>query len=187
MGLLAEWRAERDRRQRAATFVRVLYREPDAADVLWLASSATAGDTDHARWELRYARRAMGMLVARRDALDDRTASLVAHELVEALSRDPQVGSGRMSLAERQLNDRLRAYGDALTARAAEPTGARLARVLVTFATGRDAADPRLLERAGALLAQYMDEANAALRDAFGVASLPEDLPPSAVVQGRAR
>jgi hypothetical protein len=188
MGLLAEWRAERERRHRAALFVRVLHQEPEPDDVSWLATMATAGDSDHARWELRYARRAMGLLVARRDALDDRTASLVAHELVEALARDPHVGTGRLSLAERQLNDRLRSYGDALTARAAEPTGTRLAKVLVGFATaGRDATDPRLLARAGAIIARYMDEANGALRDAFGAASLPEDIAPSAVAQGRQR
>jgi hypothetical protein len=188
MGLLAEWRAERERRHRAALFVRVLHHEPDDADVRWLAAAATGGDADHARWELRYARRALGLLVARRDALDDRTASLVAHELIEALARDPHVGTGRISLAERQLNDRLRSYGDALTARAAEPTGARLARVLVGFATaGRDADDPRLFERAGAIIGQYMEEANGALRDAFGTASLPDDVPPSAVAPQRPR
>ena len=32
-----------------------------------------------------------------------------------------------------------------------------------------------------------LDEANGALRDAFGAASLPEDVPPSAVAQARHR
>ena len=66
------------RQRRSST---ALFREPDAADVEWLAATATRGDLDHARWELRYARRALGLITAQRDALDDRTASIVARAI----------------------------------------------------------------------------------------------------------
>ena len=75
MPLFARWRAERDLQRKAESFVAVLFREPGAADVQWLAEAATRGDADHALWELRYARRALGLIAAQRDALDDRTAS----------------------------------------------------------------------------------------------------------------
>ena len=71
MGLLGDWQADRERRRRAAAFVRTLHQEPDPSDVAWLARFITAGDSDHAAWELRYARRALGFLVAQRDAPDD--------------------------------------------------------------------------------------------------------------------
>ncbi len=82
---LRAWREERLLRQRAAAYVRTLSGEPEAADVDGLARDVTRGDVDHARWELRYARRALGLLVAGRDALDDRTASVVARELAASL------------------------------------------------------------------------------------------------------
>src|SRR5262245_1967900 len=76
MPLFARGRAERELQRKAEAFVAVLFREPDPADVQWLAEAATRGDTDHALWELRYARRALGLIAAQRDALDDRTASV---------------------------------------------------------------------------------------------------------------
>jgi hypothetical protein len=53
MAMFDRWRAERDAGRKAATFAEALIREPDPADVQWLASAATRGDTDHAQWELR--------------------------------------------------------------------------------------------------------------------------------------
>ena len=76
-GALDDWRAARMIRTRAAAYVAVLWRDPAPEEAQWLASHS-AGDLDHARWELRYARRALGLLTAQRDALDDRTASVVA-------------------------------------------------------------------------------------------------------------
>jgi hypothetical protein len=87
MGLLRRWQAERDLRRRATACARALAREPAEEDVHWLAAHGTAGDLDHARWELRYARRALGLIAAQRDALDDRTASAVAHALAAELAR----------------------------------------------------------------------------------------------------
>jgi len=48
------------RQRKAAKFAEALFREPDPADVEWLTKAATRGDVDHAQWELRYARRALG-------------------------------------------------------------------------------------------------------------------------------
>ncbi|MBI1810184.1 MAG: hypothetical protein HYR75_09830, partial [Gemmatimonadetes bacterium] len=66
--LTAEWRVDRERKRRAGAFLAALRREPDDADVRWLADAAAQGDVDHARWELRYARLALGVLTAQRDA-----------------------------------------------------------------------------------------------------------------------
>lgn len=182
MGLLDGWQADRDRRRRAAAFVRTLHVEPDATEVAWLARFVTAGDADHAAWELRYARRALGLVVAQRDALDDWTASLVARELAESLAADPHVAVGALPLAERQFNDRLASYREALVERSPEPLGVRLADVLLAYAGAPDAR-PEQVARVAVVLARYVDEANAALREAFGVASLPDDVPPSEAVR----
>ena len=72
--------------RKAEGFAVVLRGEPAAEDVAWLAHAATKGDTDHAAWELRYARRALGVLVAQRDALDDRTGSGVARAVTDPSS-----------------------------------------------------------------------------------------------------
>src|SRR5919199_2437945 len=102
MPLFARWRAERDLRRRSAAYVATLLQEPSEADAAWLAQVATRGDLDHARWELRYARRAVGLLVAERDALDDRTGSAVAHALTAALHADPNIARDMLDVAERQ-------------------------------------------------------------------------------------
>src|SRR5881394_3983782 len=118
MPLFARWRAERELARKAAAYVAAIFRDPDPADVEWLAASATRGDADHATWELRYARRAMGLIAAQRDALDDRTASIVARELAEALGRDQNIASKMAETAEHQFNARLSAYRDGLAAKA---------------------------------------------------------------------
>ena len=179
------WREERALRRRAVAYVGVLSAEPAGEDVAWLARLDPGGDSDHARWELRYARRAMGLLVAERDALDDRTASEVGRALAAALRFDPQIAPGKRSVAEQQLNARLAAYADALRERRAdEPTAGRLGRVLLTFTTGAERARASTaadVARAGETLSRYLLEANEALRESFGVATLPEDVAPSAV------
>ena len=142
-------------------------------DVAWLSEHGTDCDTDHARWELRYARRALGLIAAQRDALDDRTASLVATELARSLANDPAIAPGKIRMAERQLNARLSAYGDALGNREGEGSGWHLGRTLLEFAGHRDAVRPNVVATAGDLLARYLGEANAALRKSFGAATLP--------------
>jgi hypothetical protein len=181
MGLFAQWRAARQLQRKADRFVETLLGEPHADDVRWLATGATRGDEDHARWELRYARRAIGVLVAQRDALDDRTGSVVARAMSAAFERDPRIGRDRIELAERQFNARLSAYRDALEARVADPVP-RLGQTLLAFAGGsfRDVDDH--VRRAGELLSNYESDANDQLRDIFGSAALPEHIPPSALV-----
>lgn len=176
------WRDDRELFRKSDAYVETLMREPSDADVAWLAQSATKGDLDHARWELRYARRALGLIVSQRDALDDKTGSAVARVLAEAMARDRSVDASTIELAERQFNARISAYRDGLDSRSSEtPVATRLGQTLFAFAGGafRDAkAD---VARGGELLTGYAAEANQALRASFGTAQLPENVPPSAV------
>ena len=168
-------------RRTAALYVRTLLDEPDADDVSWLATAATRGDADRARWELRYARRAAGLLSAERDALDDRTASAVARELGESWLKDRNIAADKRHTAEQQFNARLRTLGDALTARSSpEPTSTRLGRALL-FAAGQFAPPSADLDRAGRIVSGYLERANEALRKEFGTATLPENVAPSAL------
>lgn len=176
------WRDDRDLQRKADAYVASLMREPADADVEWLARTATRGDADHARWELRYARRALGLIVAQRDALDDKTGSAVARTLADAMARDRSVDASTIEIAERQFNARISAYRDGLDSRASgTPVATRLGQTLFAFAGGafRDAKDD--VARGGELLTAYASEANESLRGAFGTAQLPENLPPSAV------
>ena len=180
MSVWRQWRAERAAREHARVYVAALLIEPSEADVSWLASGPAAGDADHARWEWRYARRALGMLAAQRDALDDRTASAVSAALTLAMWRNTQIAPDRRDMAARQFNVRLAAYGDALAARsAAEGTSDRLGRVLLGFA-GNVAPSPAQVSEAGARIAAHLIDALERLRAVFGAASLPEDVAPSA-------
>lgn len=177
------WRTEWRLRRGAVDYVASLFAEPDDDDVRWLAAAATDGDVDRARWELRYARRALGLVVAERDALDDRTGSLVARELADALRVDRMVAAGMVHVAQRQFNDRLAQYRGVLTARSAtEGTGARLGRALLQAAAPpRHAPGETTIARGGEILARYLGAANEGLRKTFGSPTLPEDLPPSAL------
>lgn len=179
MALFSHWRKSRQRQQSADGYVASLLREPDEADVTWLAKVATRGDDDHARWELRYARRAIGQMVAQRDALDDRTASIVAAALTAAFQADRNIDPARFALVERQFNARVAAYRDALGARSADGV-VRLGQTLLAFSGGsfRDIDDT--VKRAGAIMGGFEREANESLRAAFGMAALPEHVPPSA-------
>lgn len=176
------WRAERERRRRARVYVAAALAEPAADDVTWLANAATAGDDDHARWELRYARMAIAVLVAERDALDDRTGSEVAAALREAFAVDDRVAPDLRPLAERQLAERLATYRDAFQARGASGAAERMARVLLSFASDGTRSAGAPLGRATAVLGGYVDAANSALVAAYGSVSLPDHLPPSEVV-----
>jgi hypothetical protein len=181
-----EWRHGRDRSRRAGAFVDAARREPAEADVQWLADAAANGDLDHARWELRYARWALAALSAQRDALDDRTGSDVLAALNTAIQADEAIDPGMVALAERQFNDRLSGYREAMNARGGKVGGGeRLGRVLLAFASdgARSAGAP--LPRAIALLAGYLAEINDALRTVYGAASLPEHLPPSEMKDDR--
>jgi hypothetical protein len=180
MPFFKEWREARQLQKKAVQFVAVLTQEPGDNDVTWLAQTATRGDEDHARWELRYARRAIGLLIAQRDALNDRTGSLVARAVSEAFENDARIDRDRRDLAERQFNARLSAYRDALGARVPDAS-VRLGQTLLAFSGGsfRDIDDR--VKRAGELLHAYVKESNEALRSVFGTAALPEHVAPSAL------
>ena len=131
-GLLNEWRNEWRLRRGTVAYVESLLRDPDADDLATLCALVTGGDEDRARWELRYARRALGVLVAQRDALDDRTGSEVAREVAAALHNDRHVATDMVKVAERQFSERLAAFREVLTTRRPEEgTAARLGRVLL--------------------------------------------------------
>ena len=175
MGLLAEWKASRDRRRRSASYLEALLHAPDPADVSWM--SEICGHAELARRELVFARRAVGLIVAERDALDDRTASDVAHQLVAIVDREAR-DSPEMGRAWAQ---RWRAYTAALAVRGeAEAPAARLARVLLAGAEVH-APSTEALVRATQFVVATRTKANEALGAVFGVASLPEDVRPSAM------
>src|SRR5258708_14052650 len=106
MPIFGRWRGERDLGKKVASYVASLMREPEDADVEWLTRAATKGDADHARWELRYARRAVGLIVAQRDALDDKTGSAVARELSDAVARDSHGDASTVAIPVREVQAR---------------------------------------------------------------------------------
>jgi hypothetical protein len=181
-----EWLETRALARRVGAYVATVRAEPADDDARWLAESATRGDVDHARWELRYARRALGLLAAQRDALDDRTPSAVARELAASLKREPLVDAAKLEVAERQFNQRLRAYADVLAERGeGEPTSSRLGRALLSFAGGGVTPSRDDVARGGALLASYLADGSSALQRIFGAAVLPENVPPSVAAGDR--
>lgn len=171
-------RAAEGRRRAVQAYILDASAEPDDQDVEWLASIAGDGDLDRARWELRYARRALALLVAERDALDDRTGSIVAREMRQALQMDRSVAAGMVAVAERQLNQRLTSFRTALANRnAGDSPELRVGRELLDRAGVRDVSGN--VVRASAIVGDYLEGSQQALRRAFGTASVPEDVPPS--------
>lgn len=183
MRLFRSFRADRALQRGSASYVAALLAEPAPEDVVWLAASGTRGDADHAMWELRYLRRALGILVAQRDALDDRTPSEVLRTLSSRMERDPNVDEELRELAERQFNARLSAYRDAFTSRGHGTPATRVAQNLLAFAGGPIRADDPVVVRGATLVGQYLASAGDALRASFGTAELPEDVPPSQVAR----
>jgi hypothetical protein len=179
MRLFRSFRDDRALQRGSASYVSTLMEEPAATDVDWLATSATRGDADHAVWELRYLRRALGILVAQRDALDDRTPSEVLRTLASRMERDPHVDGDLRELADRQFNARLSAYRDAFTLRGHGTPALRVAQNMLAFAGGPIRADDPVVVRGAALVADWLAAAADALRASFGTAELPEDVPPS--------
>ncbi|HWE43589.1 MAG TPA: hypothetical protein VG432_13855 [Gemmatimonadaceae bacterium] len=175
--VLATWRLRRD----AASYVRSLWQEPNAADVEWITSLEPAGDIDHARWELRYLQRAAILLAAERDSLDDRTPAAVARAIARAFDSDSAVAHNRADVARRQFNERLAAYRSVLTTRETTPLIPRLGLVLLTFLGRPTAASDPVAIRAGTIAQDALSAANAALRERFGTVALPENIAPSAV------
>ena len=177
LDMLATWRLRRD----AASYVRSLWQEPNAADVEWITSLEPAGDIDHARWELRYLQRAAILLAAERDSLDDRTPAAVARAIARPFDSDSAVAHNRADVARRQFNERLAAYRSVLTTRETTPLIPRLGLVLLTFLGRPTAATDPAAIRAGTIVQDALSAANTALRDRFGTVALPENIAPSAV------
>lgn len=176
MGLIAEWRAARERRRLAEAYLRRVLTPTDPADLDWLAG--LTGDRVVAQRELGFVKRAMGLIVAERDALDDRTAADVVHALAPKVNEEARVSAdlGRLWL------ERRRAFSQALAVRGQpEAPAVRLARVLLTGAGIASAATDDVLARATTIVQVERARANEALRAVFGEASLPEDVRPSAL------
>jgi hypothetical protein len=183
MRLFRSFRDDRALHRGSASYVAALMTEPAAADVEWLSRDATRGDADHAVWELRYLRRALGILVAQRDALDDRTPSEVLRALSSRIERDPNVDGELRELAERQFNARLSAYRDAFTSRGHGTPATRVAQNLLAFSGGPIRADDPAVVRGTALVTDYLAAAGESLRASFGTPELPDDVPPSQVAR----
>jgi len=171
----------RDVARKAAAFARLAAAEPEPAHVQWVAATATKGDDDHAAWELRYARRALAVLVAQRDALDDRTGAAVAHEVAGGFAADPAVDPSMLDVAVQQFNARLSAYRDVLHARAGASLAVRLGQMLLAFAGGPIGRDQSQVAEAGQIMTAYLAESSEALQATFGSPVLPDDVPPSAL------
>jgi len=164
-------------------YAAALMEEPAQPDVDWLAADATRGDSDHARWELRYLRRSLGILVAQRDSLDDRTPSEALRALVHRMRKDRNVDGELLELAERQFNARLSAYRDAFTSRGQGAAAVRVAQNLLAFSGGPIRADDPAVKRGTELVNAYLAMANTALRASFGEAQLPDDVRPSTLAR----
>ena len=179
---MSKWTTQqvaREWERHASSFVSTLMTEPDPQAVEQLAAIGDL-DADHARWELRYLRRAVGLLIAGRDALDDRTASLVGQALARAVEQDPSAAPAMRVVSAAQFNARLRAYRDVMGQRGGShtPIGA-LGEALIGFAGGRSGNDPRAW--ASQWIAAELERANEALRAEFGTVDLPENIAPSAM------
>lgn len=171
-------------RRKALKYVRTLHAEPSEPDVAWLASIDPGGDEDHAAWELRYARLALGVLAAERDALDDSVPAAISHAVTESLSSNRRIAAAMLPLAERQFGSRLATYRDAVARRhAGDPLDQRLGRTLLEFTSHAGVPDQSTVDRAGQIAQEYMRSASTVLLDVFGRASLPEDVRPSEAYQ----
>ncbi len=181
MRLFRLFRDDRERVSRSVAYADTLMHEPDPEDVAWLSRVATRGDSDHALWELRYLQRALGILVAQRDSLDDRTHSAVLRALMQRMEFDANVHVDLRELAERQFNARLGAYRDAFTSRGRGSAAMRVAQNLLAFAGGPIRANDPIVQYGEQLVAGYLVSANEVLRGAFGTVHMPEDVKPSAI------
>jgi len=177
MSILGDWRVARERKKRAAVYLTAITQHIALGDVEWLTAIADGRNGRLAERELQFARRAVGLIVAERDALDDRTASDVAHQLATVISSEAR----QDAVAGRAWSERWRAYTGALALRGStESPAARLARVMLSGAGVASPTSEQLVRGTQYILA-VRSAANEALRTAYGSASLPEDVRPSAV------
>lgn len=180
MGFLANRREAKRRQEAAERYLAVLLRSGDPDDVRWLSDVAGA-PADTVQRELAFAQRAIALIVAERDALDDRTAADVAHAIDALVAREARTRAGEVDA----WMEHWREYADALAARGLhEPPLRRIARVLLRRVGVGDPGSAQLVRVVGIVTRDRM-AANEALREAFGTASLPEDRAPSEVWRER--
>jgi len=180
MGMLASLQEKRRRQGLAERYVAALLRPAAAADVTWL-STAGGGSAERCTRELAFAQRAIGLIAAERDALDDQTAADVSHALDAVVSREARERRGEVA----EWSAHWRDYADALAARGrAEPPLGRIARVLLRR-VGVAEPESEQLARGVLLVTAFRHAANDVLREVYGSATLPEDRPPSAVWRER--
>jgi hypothetical protein len=181
MGLWRDWREARELARRARAYAETLLDEPPARDVQWLAERSTRADRSLAARELRYAHRAIGLIAAQRDALDDKTASAVAHALADAMPLVPPVRPEERTGIAREWQARVRLYGDAMSQRGGDGGRPmpRLARVLLEVT--HVPVTPEAIAEVTTMLDERRGRANEALRRVFGDVALPEDRPPSEI------
>ena len=180
MGLLANRREQRRRQAAAEQYLAALLLPPDADDVRWLEGCAGVA-RDLVQRELVFAQRAIGLIVAERDALDDQTAADVAHAIDAIVAREARAYE---NLAADWVDHWLE-YHDALAVRGrAEPPLRRIARVLLRRVGVAEPGSAQLVRAVG-IVTRHRHAANEALAAAFGVADLPEDRLPSDVYRER--
>jgi hypothetical protein len=180
VGLWRDFREARELARRARAFAETLLEEPASIDVQWLAEQSAHGDRSRTARELRYAQRAVGLIAAQRDALDDKTASAVAQALTAAMPLVPPVRPAERAQVVREWHARMRLYGDAVAQRGSDTRPIpRMARVLLEVSDARVTTDS--VAHATLLLDARRVAANDALRKVFGDAALPEDRPPSTI------
>lgn len=180
MGMLAALQEKRRRQGLAERYVAALLRPASDAEVVWL-SEAGGGSAERAMRELAYAQRAIGLIVAERDALDDQTAADVSHALDAVVARESRERRGQVEEWAAHWRD----YAEALAARGrAEPPLGRIARVLLRR-VGVVEPTAEQLSRGVTVVTAFRHAANDVLRAVYGSASLPEDRPPSELMRER--
>jgi hypothetical protein len=96
----------------------------------------------------------------------------------QALQMDRGVAAGMVAVAERQLGQRLTSFRTAFSERSSsESADTRVARLLLDRLGVRDVTAN--VGQAATIVRKYHEASQQALRREFGIASVPEDQPPS--------
>ena len=117
-----------------------------------------------------------------RDVLEDARDAVSDNAVDRSLARaelDARIASLQSRMVE--FNARMGAYRDAFTSRGQGSAALRVAQNLLAFSGGPIRSNDPAVKRGEALVADYLATANAALRENFGEAHLPEDVAPSKV------
>lgn len=180
MRVLAAMQERRRRQGLSERYVAALLRPAAPEDVAWLTQIG-GGSDERSQRELAFAQRAIGLIVAERDALDDQTAADVSHTLDAVVAREARERRGMVE----EWTAHWREYADALAARGrSEAPLGRIARVLLRR-VGVANPDAEMLARGVQIVTAFRHAANDVLRTVYGSASLPEDRPPSALIRER--